>query len=130
MLKVSYRNPMSELYAAAYAVCLLAESRFAGIRFASPIQEGRLRLYYMDLTRVTPSGNISYEAQDRLDKALGKMLDPVFSHLSFNPSEVDVTVHFRSGKDSFEILFDGGSPDRSLALVFRIQGRKFILTSR
>lgn len=67
MLKISYKNPMTQLFQYEYALYMAASDLFAGVECRSMIVD-RLRLYYMDLVKVRVNKesfkeSVSYEKQ-------------------------------------------------------------------
>ncbi|MCR5848251.1 MAG: hypothetical protein K6G75_09060 [Lachnospiraceae bacterium] len=118
MLKVTYRNPLTEVYQMEYAIYMLLTSEFKKVECNSLLLE-TLRLYYADLVKLNANGNPSYEKQYQMeekcealinDNILNKIVMPnrknrkVIVNISTNEDGTHLFT-FRSGFYYFSYCF-------------------------
>ena len=73
MLKVSYKNPLTEIYQKEYAVYMLLCDEFKQTECNSKVLE-TLELYYAELVKINDNGNPSYEKQYELEEECEKLV--------------------------------------------------------
>ena len=73
MLKITYKNPLTEIYQKEYAIYMLLSSEFKHTECESRILD-TLKLYYADLVRTNENGHPSYEKQYKLEEECEELI--------------------------------------------------------
>lgn len=118
MLKVAYKNPLTEIYQKEYAIYMLLCDEFKKTECNSKVLE-TLELYYAELVKINDNGHPSYEKQYELEEECEKLMRKrIIGHIQMpsmnqRTAKVSITTNedgthsftFRSGVFYFTYRF-------------------------
>ena len=120
-MKISYRNPLTKAYQREYALYMEMCARLGKVTCRSAAVK-TLALYYAELVKENrDTGNVSYEAQYRLEEKMKELVtENVAGKVPF-PDGAEIKASVITGSDGLHTFIFAG---RTRALAVRLDGNR------